>query len=152
VAALLASPGPRRGREILTWKGFVTALAVPAAVASVSVWVWEDHPAASAAIAVSVIALAIGGIALTSALGLRVGAFLGVPAFYAAAQFLVMPSVIGSIDDSMPGWEGPLRITLTALPLAALLGVAAVMARALHSGHGGAVTGGPDDEAARRPA
>lgn len=152
VAALLASPGPRRGREILTWKGFVTALAVPAAVASVVVWVWEEHPAASAAIAVSVIALAVGGIALTSALGLRVGAFLGVPAFYAAAQFLVMPSAIGSIDDSMPGWEGPLRITLTALPLAALLGVAAVMARALHSGHRGAVTGGPDDEAVRPPA
>lgn len=79
VAALLASPGPRRGRQILTWPGLATALAVPVAVASVINWVWLNHPAAAAAIAIAVIALAIGGTAVTSALGWRVAALLSVP-------------------------------------------------------------------------
>jgi hypothetical protein len=149
VAALLASPGPRRGEQILTWKGFATALAVPAAVASLINWVWLNHPAAAAAIAILVITLAIGGIALTSALGWRAAALLSAPAFYAAAQLLVMPSIIGTINES--GWEGPLRITLTCLPVAALLAVAVAIARAAHSGHHAAALTGPDDGPVRPP-
>jgi len=145
VAALLASPGPRRGRQILTGRGYAAALAVPGAVSSLVVWVWANHPAAAAAIAIPVIALAIAGTAVTSALGWRVAALLAVPAFYAAAQFLVMPSIIGTIYVSMPGWEGPLRITLTFLPVAALLGVAVAIARAVQAGHHAAAASGPDD-------
>jgi hypothetical protein len=151
VAALLASPGPRRGRQILTWKGYAAAVAVPAAVASAGLWVWLNHPAAAAAIAISVIALAIVGTAMTSALGWRVAALLSVPAFYAAAQFLVLPAIIGTIYLSMPGWEGPLRIMLTFLPVAALLGVAVAIARAVQAGHHAAAASGPDDGPVQPP-
>jgi hypothetical protein len=147
VAALLASPGPRRGRQTLTWPGLGTALAVPVAVASVINWVWLNHPSAAAAIAIAVIALAVAGTAVTSALGLRVAALLSVPAFYAAAQLLVMPSISGPLNES--GWEGPLRVTLTCLPVAALLGVGIVVARAVLSGRHAAAVRGPDDGSAR---
>jgi hypothetical protein len=149
VAALLASPGPGRGRQILTWPGLATALAVPVAVASVINWVWLNHPAAAAAIAIAVTALAIGGTAVTSALGWRVAALLSVPAFYAAVQLLVMPSIIGPLNESR--WEGPLRITLTCLPVAALLGVGVAIARAVHSGRHAAAVSGPGDGSARLP-
>src|SRR5262249_31834719 len=135
VAALLASPGPRRGRQLLTRKGLAAVLAAPAVVAALIVWVWAAHPAAAAAIPIPVIALAIAGPAITPPLGWRVAARLAAPAFYAAAQFLVMPSIIGPISLSMPGWEGPLRITLTFLPVAALLGVAVAIARAVQACH-----------------
>ena len=147
VAALLASPGPRRGRQILTWAGWGTALAVPAAVASAVLWVWLSHPAAAAAIAILAIALAIIGTAVTSALGWRVAALLSVPGFYAAAQLLVIPSISGPLNES--GWEGPLRITLTCLPVAALLGVGVAVTRAVLSGRHTTATGGPDDGPAR---
>jgi hypothetical protein len=149
VAALLASPGARRGLQILTWKGFAAALAVPAAVASANLWVWLNHPAAAAAIAILVIALAIVGTAMTSALGLRVAALLSVPGFYAAAQLLVMPVMIGPLNES--GWEGPLRITLTCLPVAALLAVGVAVARAVLSGRHAAAVSGPDDRPVRSP-
>ncbi len=152
VAALLASPGPRRGRQILTGKGFAAALVVPAAVASLINWAWLNHPAAAAGIAISLIALAILGTAAMSALGWRVAALLSVPAFYAAVQLLVMPSIIGTINESMPGWEGPLRVTLTCLPVAALLGVGVGIARAVHSGRRAAAAGSPDRDSVRPPA
>jgi hypothetical protein len=151
VAALLASPGPRRGRQILTGKGYAAAVAVPAAVASLLGWMWPSHPGVTAAITIPVIALAIAGTAMTSALGWRVAALLAVPAFYAAAQFLVMPSVIGTIYLVMPGWEGPLRITLTFLPVAVLLGVAVAIARAVQAGHHAAAASGPDDGPVQSP-
>ena len=151
VAALLASPGPRRGLQILTWKGYATAAAVPAAVASAGLWVWLSHPAVAAAVAFLAIALAIAGTVMTSALGWRVAALLSVPAFYAAAQMLVLPVMVGTIYDSMPGWEGPLRITLTFLPVAALLGVAVAIARAVQAERHAAAAGGPDDGPVQSP-
>jgi hypothetical protein len=101
VAALLASPGARRGLQILTWKGYAAALAVPAAVASSIVWVWLAHPAAAAAIATSVIALAIVGTAMTSALGWRVAALLSAPAFAIAraVQAGRHAAALGGPDD-----------------------------------------------------
>jgi len=149
VAALLASPGPRRGWQILTWPGLGTALAVPVAVASVINWVWLNHPFAAAAIVIAVIALAMAGTAVTSARGWRVAALLLVPGFYAAGQLVVMPSISGPLNEA--GWEGLLRITLTCLPVAALLGVGVAVTRAVLSGRHAAAAGGPDDGRAGPP-
>jgi hypothetical protein len=122
-AVLLASPGPRRGLQILTWKGFAAALVVPAAVVFAIQRLWVLHPVATAGITTIVIFVAISGLALTSALGRRVAALLSIPGFYACVHLLVLPSTAGGPYVNVAAWEGPLRITLTCLPLAALLGV-----------------------------
>jgi hypothetical protein len=49
--ALLASPGPRRGLQIMTRKHWALAVIAPAAVESV--WLWRSHPAVPGAVAIS---------------------------------------------------------------------------------------------------
>jgi hypothetical protein len=126
-AVLVASPGPQRGLQILRWKHYALAVAVPATVASVIAWLWLINQALSDAIAITVIAVSVAGMMAASPLSRRIAAVLSVPAYYCIVGLLVMPSMIGNAFGEVSGWEGPLRITLTFLPLAAIIFVAIVV-------------------------
>ena len=47
IAALMASPGPRRAMQIINWRHYALALAIPLGLASVVNWVWLVDPAVS---------------------------------------------------------------------------------------------------------
>lgn len=116
IAALLTSPGPRRGMEILTWKGFalvaVAAAAMGMAASSgwwlpgVQGWQLRELPLAA------VVAVLTIGMALFSPLSRRIMIVLAVPVFYL---------LIGQLVPGM----GPVSATLAYLPLV-LLGLAAI--------------------------
>lgn len=64
---------------------------------------------------------------MATPLSRRVALVLSIPAYYLVAAQLVLPSISG--PDNQSGWLGPLRVTVTVLPFAALLCVALVAAR-----------------------
>jgi hypothetical protein len=132
IAALLASPGQPRVMEITSWKHYALALAIPLGLAATFNWVWLDHPAVTVWIMVTACVVTLGGTALASQLGKRVAALLALPVYYLVVELLVPPSMTGGPYDATSGWEGPLRLTLTALPFAVLACVA--LAAALRSG------------------
>lgn len=127
--ALLASPGPRRGMQLMTRKRWALATAVPALVGSVRAWLWPAHPAAATSIAVAVIAVVLTGMVLAAPLTRRVGMLLSVPAYYVTVGLLVPPLIVNGLGVSTTTWDGPLRLTLACLPFAVLLGVALAAAR-----------------------
>jgi hypothetical protein len=124
VVALVASPGPRRGMRLMTWKHYAFAVAVPALIGPLSLWVWPSHPAVPEAVPVAVIGIIIAGMMLSTPLNKRLGILLSIPAYYVVIGFLVLPRVENSPYGSMAVWDGPLRITLTVFPFAVLLYVA----------------------------
>jgi hypothetical protein len=128
IAALVASPGPRRAMRIINWRHYALALAIPLGLASVFNWVWLGHPAVCDAIVITACAVTLAGMALASPLARRVAAFLAIPVYYLIVQFLVPPSVTGGPYEAISGWEGPLRVMLTCAPFAVLLGVALAVA------------------------
>jgi hypothetical protein len=126
VVALVASPGPARAMEIMNWKHYAFALAIPLGLAAVYNWVWLDHPAVSDTIMVTACGATLAGMLLASALSKRVATLLALPAYYLIVELVVPPSSIGGPYEFTSGWVGPLRITLTVLPFAVLLCVALV--------------------------
>ena len=128
IAALLASPGPRRGLQIINWRHYALALAIPLGLAAVSNWVWLADPAVSNSIVITACAVTLAGMTLASPIARRAAGFLALPVYYLIATFVVPPSMIGGPYESVSGWEGPLRVTVTCAPFAVLLCVALVVA------------------------
>jgi hypothetical protein len=128
IAALVASPGPRRAMQIINWRYYALALAIPLGLATVSSWIWLADPAVSNSIVITACAVTLAGMTLASPLARRVAACLALPVYYLIATFLVPPSMIGGPYEVTSGWEGPLRVTVTCAPFAVLLCVALVVA------------------------
>jgi hypothetical protein len=128
VAALVASPGPRRAMRIINWRHYALALAIPLGLASVFNWVWLADPVVSNSIVITACAVTLAGMTLASPLAKRVAVFLALPVYYLIATFLVPPSMTGGAYESESGWEGPLRVAVTCAPFAVLLCVALVVA------------------------
>jgi hypothetical protein len=133
IAALVASPGPRRGLQILTWKHYTLVALVAATLGSVLGWLWLSRPAVSDAAMITVIAVSMAGMVAASALSRRIMVLLSALAYYFIVGLVVMPSVVGGPYVAASGWVGPLRIMLTCLPLAMAIACLAIMA--LRSGH-----------------
>jgi len=119
IAALMASPGPRRGLQILAWKHYAL-IVVAAADAGSTVWIPETAFSLARISLVTIVALTLAGMAL-SRLSRRIMVLLSFPLYYLVLGFAVLPSVVQSAYSAESGWSGPLRITLTFLPLGALL-------------------------------
>jgi hypothetical protein len=128
-AALLASPGPRRGRQILTWKHYVLGETVAAAAALASTSLWPAHPDLLVAVVTASVASGLAVLAVSSPTGRRSAALLLIPAYY-----LVLGSALASLVTGIgsgayhPEGEGLPRITLNACPLALAVSVAVIMA------------------------
>jgi hypothetical protein len=129
LAALLASAGPRRGMQLMSWRYYALAVLAPAAVACVFHWVWLPHPLLADATVIVLAAITLAGMAVATPLSRRVALALSIPAYYLVVGHLVPPSFSGSFGVSEAGWEGSLRVSLTVLPFAVLLCVALVVAR-----------------------
>jgi hypothetical protein len=133
IAALVTSPGPRRGLQILTRKHYALAAVVAVTLGAALGWLWPSHQAASDAIMITVIAASMGGMAAASPLSRRVMVLLSALAYYFIVGLIVPPSMVGGPFEYTSGWVGPLRVTLTCLPLAAAVVCLAIMA--LRSAH-----------------
>jgi hypothetical protein len=109
--ALLRSPGPRRGRRLLTWRGRV--LAVLAGVAGgVLHWAVLGGPAVLAALAAAVLCLIVAGLAARSAAGRRLLVLFAIP---------LNPWLIGMFWPSLDSTVGTTLVTF--LPPLAILGL-----------------------------
>ena len=128
IAALVASPGPRRGLQILTRRHYSLVAVVAVTLGSVLGWLWPRQPAASDAIMITVIAASMAGMAAASPLSRRIMVLLSPLAYYLIVSLVVMPSVAGGPYEVTSGWVGPLRITLTCLPLAIAISCLAITA------------------------
>jgi hypothetical protein len=129
ITALVASPGPRRGRAILNWKHYVLAGVVAVTISWVSDWLWLGHQVMSDVI---IIAVALAGLALLAASsphGRRSAALLLIPGYYLSLGWVVLPSMTGAtpFDSGTSGWEGLPRIMLTCAPLALAVSIAVIM-------------------------
>ena len=102
-------------------KHYVLAVAIPLGLAATLNWAGLDHPAVTSSIMITACAVTLSGMALASPLGKRVAVLLALPVYYLIVELLVPPSMTGGPYNHTSGWEGPLRITLTILPLAVLL-------------------------------
>jgi hypothetical protein len=120
LAALMASPGPRRGLPILTWKHYALVV-VAAAAAGSTTWLPVSALSLGRVAVVTIVALTLAGMALASRLSRRIMVLLSFPLYYLVLGFAVLPSVVQSAYSAESGWSGPLRITLTFLPIGALL-------------------------------
>ncbi len=128
IAALVASPGPRRAMQIINWRHYALALAIPLGLAAAVNWAWLVNPAISDSIVITACAVTLAGMTLASPVARRVAALLAFPVYYLIATLLVPPSMTGGPYEATSGWEGPLRVTVTCAPFAVLLCVAFVVA------------------------
>jgi hypothetical protein len=130
ITALVASPGPRRGRAILSWKHYVLAGAVAVAVSWASNWLWLTHQVISDAIITAVPTAGLALLAVSAPYGRRSAALLLIPGYYLALGYVVAPSMTGAtaFDSGVSGWEGLPRIMLTCAPLALAVSIALIMA------------------------
>jgi hypothetical protein len=133
IAALVTSPGPRRGLQILAPKHYALVAVVAVILGPASGWLGPSHQAASDAIMITVIAVSMGAMAAASPLSRRIMVLLAALAYYSIVGLVVMPSMVGGPYEYTSGWVGPLRVTLTCLPLAAAIACLAIMA--LRSAH-----------------
>ena len=133
IAALVASPGLRRGLQVLAWKHSALVAVVAVILGSVHGWLWLSHPAVSEATVITVIAASMVTMMAASPLSRRIMVLLSALAYYVIVGVVVMPSMVGGPYVFVSGWVGPLRITLTCLPLATAFACLAIMA--LRSGH-----------------
>jgi hypothetical protein len=131
VAALVASSGPVRAMQIVNWKHYALALAIPLGLAGIFDWLWLDHPAVSETIMITACGVTVAGMVLASPLSKRVVTLLALPVYYLIMELLVPPSMTGGPYESTSGWVGPWRITVTILPFAMLACVA--LAATLHA-------------------
>jgi hypothetical protein len=123
IAALMASPGPRRGLQILTWKHYAL-IVVAAAAASSTVWLLNTAFLLARISLVTIVVLTLAGMALASRLSRRIMVLLSFPLYYLVLSYAVLPAVVQTAYSGESGWSGPLRITLTFLPLGALFWLA----------------------------
>ena len=121
IATLVASPGPQRGLRILTWKHYALLAVVAAAPVPVLIWLWPSHPAVSDVIVITVIAVSMAGMASGSPVSRRIMVLLSALAYYYIAGLVVPLSIVDTPYVNSSGWVGPLRISLTCLPLAAVV-------------------------------
>lgn len=99
LAALLASPGPRRGLQILSWRYRVLVIGAAAtigAAAGLSI----SHPAVAPVVVGLVTIIAIG-MAVASPLSRRILVLLAIP-FCSTTFALVLPSVAGGVLRYLP--------------------------------------------------
>ena len=138
IAALVTSPGPRRGLQILAPKHYALVAVVAVALGAALGWPWPSHQAASDAIMITVIAVSMGAMAAASPLSRRIMILLSALAYYFVVGLVVLPSMVGGPYEYTSGWVGPLRVTLTCLPLAAAIVCLAIMAiRSAHQANPG---------------
>jgi len=131
IAALVASPGPRRGLQLLTWKNYALVASAAAAAGSAAWIPVAAFPLERAAV-ITLVAFTLAGMALASPLSRRIMVLLSFPLYYLVLGYAVLPSIVNSLGSSESGWFGPLRMTLTFLPVIALLMLAlAAAARAV---------------------
>ena len=130
ITALVASPGPRRGRAILNWKHYVLAAVVAGAISWVSNWLWLTHQVTSDALIIALVAAGLVLLAVSAPYGRRSAVLLLIPGYYLALGFVVAPSMTGASlgDSGISGWEGLPRIVLTCAPLALAVSLAVIMA------------------------
>jgi hypothetical protein len=130
ITALVASPGPRRGRAILNWKHYVLAAVVAGAISWVSNWLWLAHQVTSDALIIALVAAGLVLLAVSAPYGRRSAVLLLIPGYYLALGFVVAPSMTGASlgDSGISGWEGLPRIVLTCAPLALAVSLAVIMA------------------------
>jgi hypothetical protein len=130
ITALVASPGPRRGRAILTWKHYVLAGVVTVTVSWASNWLWLAHRVVSDALIIAVSAAGLALLAASAPYGRRSAALLLIPGYYLALGSVVAPSMTGAtaFDSGVSGCEGLPRIMLTCAPLALAVSLAIIMA------------------------
>lgn len=119
--ALLASPGPRRGMQLMTRRRWALAVLAPAAVRAVLAGQWLGHAAVSQAAALALIVVILSGMVLASPLIRRLAILLSVLAYYVTIGFLVPPLIDTGVGVSTAVWDGPLRIMLSCLPVAVAL-------------------------------
>ena len=130
ITALVVSPGPRRGRAILTWKHYALAGVVAVTISWVGNWLWLAHQGMSDAIIIAVAAAGLALLAASAPYGRRSAALLLIPGYYLALGLVVAPSMTGAtaFDGGVSGWEGLPRIMLTCAPLALAVSLAIIMA------------------------
>jgi hypothetical protein len=139
MAALLASPGPRRGRELVNWRHGVVLLAAAGAVQGFALWyaatgrpilVWPGHPV-TPAYAVTGIALAAATVALAAIFRLN-RYFLLV--FAAACYPFAMQLAFSAFRANLLGNPTPAHLAILFLPpvlfVLWLVGTAETRARA----------------------
>jgi hypothetical protein len=63
---LLASPRPARAVQIMNWKHYAVALAIPLGLAATLNWAGLDHPSVTRTIMITACAATLGGMALAS--------------------------------------------------------------------------------------
>ncbi len=118
IAALVVSPGPRRGMQILTWKYHALVVTAAAAVGSTG-WLPASAPGpVREVIVIMVVAVTVAGSAMASPLGRRIMVLLSIPIYYLVVSVVVPPLMAIGPGVVTTTWTGPLRITLTCLPLA----------------------------------
>jgi hypothetical protein len=139
MAALLASPGPRRGRELVNWRHGVVLLAAAGAFQGFALWyaatgrpilVWPGHPVTPAYI-VTGIALAAATVALAAIFRLN-RYFLLV--FAAACYPFAMQLAFSAFRANLLGNPTPAHLAILFLPpvlsVLWLVGTAETRARA----------------------
>ena len=117
-AALLASPGPRRGWQMLGWAYGALALLLAASLGLASFWLWQARPVLADLIVIVTIAGALSGLAAVSPAGRRSALLLLLPAYYVVLSLFLQPPVISLALQT--SWAEPLRITLEWAPLGVL--------------------------------
>jgi hypothetical protein len=115
---LAASPGPRRGLQILRARhyGFTVAVAAGSGLTASLMTGIEAIRATELAI----VAVTAAGMVIAAPLSRRILVLLSLPLYYWALSFAVLPSWITLYGGGESGWEGPLRVSLTCVPVAVL--------------------------------
>ena len=139
MAALLASPGPRRGRELVTWRHGVVLLAAAGAFQGFALWyaatnrpifAWTAHPV-TAAYVITGIALAAAAVVLAVVFHLN-RYFLLV--FAAACYPCAMQLAFSAFRTNLLGRPTPAHLAVLFLPpvlfVLVLVGTAEMRARA----------------------
>jgi hypothetical protein len=104
--------------QLMTRKRWALAVLAPAGVRAALAGLWLGHPAVSQTAALALIVVVLTGMILTSPLIRRLAILLSVPAYYVTVGFLVPPLIDTGLGVSTSVWDGPLRITLSCLPVA----------------------------------
>jgi hypothetical protein len=109
----------------MTWKHHALVVAL-AAAAGAAVWPARHR---TDAIVITLAVITVAAMVLASPLSRRIIALLLIPLYYWVTGFVVPLSLVSQPGIEMSGWDGPLRLTLTTLPVIALLCVAAAALR-----------------------
>jgi hypothetical protein len=115
---LAGSPGPVRGLQILRARHYGFAVAV-AAGSGLAASLMTSIGAIQVAELVIAPVVAVGMV-IAAPLSRRILVLLSLPLYYWVLGFAVLPSLVSFYGGSASGWEGPLRVSLTCVPVAVL--------------------------------